>query len=188
MNVVAIVGSTVGTSTKNSVETLIKMFQEQHPEHTITKLDLAEYDIEFSDGRNYIDYEGDTKYVAETIMNTDGIMIGMPIFQGSLPGSLKNVFDLLPINGLRDKVVSMLTTAGSSKHFLVAEHHLKPILAYMKAHIVPTYVFVEEKDMLNKQIVNDDVLFRMRALVDDTVDMMEAYASIRTAKEAEYDF
>src|SRR5699024_3206257 len=115
-----------------------------YPDSEITLLDLAEYQMQFSDGRNYLEYEGDTKYIAETVMNADALFIGTPIFQASIPASLKNVFDLLPEKALRDKVVSMVVTAGSAKHYLIAEQQLRPILSYMKAQLVHTYVFIEE--------------------------------------------
>ena len=95
---------------------------------------------------------------------------------------------MLPVNAFRDKVVSMLVTAGSPKHYLIAEQQLKPILAYMKAQIVQTYVFIEEKDFLRKEIVNDEVHFRIDRLVEDTVVLTETYTKIREAKEANYDF
>ena len=117
-------------------------------------------------------------------MGADAIIIGTPVFQASIPGTLKNIFDLLPVNAFRDKVVSMLVTAGTPKHYLMVEQQLKPILAYMKAQIVQTYVFIEEKDFYRKEITNDDVLFRMERLVEDTVVLTETYRSIREAKEA----
>jgi len=92
------------------------------------------------------------------------------------------------VNAFRDKVVSMVVTAGTAKHYLMVEQQLKPILAYMKAHIVPTYVFIEEKDFLRKEIVNDDVLFRLERLTEDTVMVTDAFAEIRAKKDAEYDF
>jgi len=79
-------------------------------------------------------------------------------------------------------------TAGTPKHYLVVEQQLKPILAYMKAQIVQTYVFIEEKDFYRNEITNDDVLFRIERLVEDTVVLADTYTSIREAKEAEYDF
>ncbi|MOA25045.1 hypothetical protein D3C78_1457480 [compost metagenome] len=82
----------------------------------------------------------------------------------------------------------MLVTAGSARHYLVAEQQLKPILAYMKAQIVQTYVFIEEKDFYRKEIVNDDVLFRIDRLVEDTYVLSETYAKIREAEEAKYGF
>ena len=154
----------------------------------MTLIDLADYDVQFSDGRDYREYEGDTKFVAETIMDADAIIIGTPIFQASIPATLKNIFDLLPEKAFRDKVVSMIVTAGSPKHYLIVEQQLKPILSYMKAQVVQTYVFIEEKDFYRKEIVNDDILFRIQRLVEDTVVLTETYTQIRKAKEEQYGF
>jgi FMN reductase len=188
MNIVAISGSNVGSKTRTAIDYTLKIANEKYPDAEITLLDLAEYEMVFSDGRNYMEYDGDTKYVTETIMAADAIIIGTPTFQASIPATLKNIFDLLPVSAFRDKVVSMLVTAGTAKHYLMVEQQLKPILSYMKAHIVPTYVFIEEKDFNRKEIINDDVLFRMERLVEDTLQLVEAYSEIRQAKDAEYLF
>lgn len=161
---------------------------ENYPEAEWTLLDLADYNIQFSDGRNYLDYGSDTGHVVKMIMEADAIVIGTPIFQASIPATLKNIFDLLPVKAFEDKVVSFLVTAGSTKHFLIAEQQLKPILSYMKAQIVQTYVFIEEKDFLRKEIINDDVIFRIERLVEDTVLLTETYTKIREEKEAKYNF
>jgi FMN reductase len=188
MKIVGLSGSIVGSKTRTAMDYTAIAIKEKYPDAEMTLIDLAEYDVQFSDGRNYLEYEGDSKYVAQTIMEADAIIIGTPIFQASIPGTLKNIFDLLPVKALQDKVVSMLVTAGSPKHFLVAEQQLKPILSYMKAQIVQTYVFIEEKDFLRKEITNDDVLFRIDRLIEDTVVLAETYTRIREAKEAEYGF
>lgn len=188
MNIVLLAGSNVGSKTRTAMDYTLKVTLEKYPNAKVTLLDLAEYDMRFSDGRNYWEYEGDTKYVTETIMAADAIIIGTPTFQASIPATLKNIFDLLPVNAFRDKVVSMLITAGTAKHYLMVEQQLKPILAYMKAQIVQTYVFIEEKDFLRKEIINDDVHFRIERLVEDTVDLTEAFAKIREVKDAIYDF
>lgn len=188
MKIVGIAGSNVGTKTRTAMDLTLKKAREKYPDAEITLLDLAEYNLVFSDGRNYTDYEGDTKFVTETIMGADALIIGTPTFQASIPATLKNIFDLLPVNAFRDKVVSVLVTAGTSKHYLMAEQQLKPILSYMKAHIVPTYVFIEEKDFNRKEIINDDIHFRLERLVEDTVLLVDAYTRIREQKDAEYDF
>lgn len=188
MKIVGLSGSRVGSKTKTAMSYTIKALMEKYPDTEVTVIDLADYDVQFSDGRNYMEYEGDTGYVAQTIMEADAIIIGTPIFQASIPATLKNIFDLVPVNAFRNKVVSMLVTAGSAKHYLIAEQQLKPILAYMKAQMVQTYVFIEEEDFYRKEITNDDVLFRIDRLVEDTVTLTETYAKIREEKEAEYDF
>ena len=188
MKIALLAGSKVGSKTRTAMDYTKKIANEKYPEAEITLLDLAEFEMVFSDGRDYREYDGDTKYVTETIMAADAIIIGTPTFQASIPATLKNIFDLLPVNAFRDKVVSMLVTAGTAKHYLMVEQQLKPILAYMKAEIVQTYVFIEEKDFYRKEIVNDDVVFRIERLVEDTVVLTETYTSIREAKEAAYGF
>jgi FMN reductase len=188
MKIVLLSGSIVGSKTRTAMNYAQKVLSEKYPDVETTLIDLGEYEVAFSDGRNYLEYEGDTGVLTKSIMEADAIVIGTPIFQASIPGTLKNIFDLLPVSAFRDKVASMLVTAGSSKHYLVAEYHLKPILAYMKAQIVQTYVFMEEKDFERKQIVNDDALFRIQRLVEDTVLLTKTYTKLREEKEAEYGF
>ncbi|QUW20753.1 NAD(P)H-dependent oxidoreductase [Sporosarcina sp. Marseille-Q4063] len=188
MKIALLAGSNVGSKTRTAMDYTLKIVNEKYPDAEIILLDLAEYELVFSDGRNYWEYEGDTKYVTEIIMAADAIIIGTPTFQASIPATLKNIFDLLPVNAFRDKVVSALVTAGTAKHYLMVEQQLKPILAYMKAKIVQTYVFIEEKDFHRKEIINDDVLFRLERLVEDTVVLTETYAGIREVKEAAYGF
>lgn len=188
MNIVVLNGSIVGSNTKVAMEKVVEMFTETEEDVTVTFLDLADYDLQFSDGRNFIHYHGDTKYVAETIMQANALVIGTPVFQASIPGTLKNIFDLLPVDAFRDKVVSIVTTAGSSKHYLIVEQQLKPILSYMKAYIVPTYVFIEEENILRQEIINDDIIFRLERLVEDTLMMIDVQQRIREKEEAKYDF
>lgn len=188
MKIVAISGSIVGSKTKTAMEEVVRVASEKYPQHEVTLLDLADYDLVFSDGRNYFDYEGDTKFVTTEIMEADALIFGTPVFQGSIPATLKNIFDLLPVNAFMDKVASIVVTAGTAKHYLVAEQQLKPILSYMKAQIVPTYVFLEEEDILRTEINNDDVLFRIERLVEDTMTTADAFAEIRAKQDALYDF
>ena len=188
MKVVAIAGSIVGSKTKTAIQYATDQLLDKYPDTEVTLLDLAEYDMQFSDGRNYLDYQGDTKKVTETIMEADALLIGTPIFQASIPGSLKNIFDLLPVGGLEGKVTSMIVTAGSQRHYLIPEQQLKPILGYMKAQIVQSYVYIEDVDFYRKEITNDDVKFRIERLVEDTMTLARTYQRILEEKEAEYDF
>src|SRR5690625_7501137 len=96
MKIVILNGSIVGTNTKVAIEKVQEMFKKKYSEHKTTLIDLADYDLPFSDGRNYFEYDGDAKEVTTKIMEADAIVIGTPVFQASIPGTLKNLFDLLP--------------------------------------------------------------------------------------------
>lgn len=188
MKIVGLSGSKVGSKTRIAMEYTIQSVKTIYPEADVTLIDLADYEVQFSDGRYFLDYEGDTKFIAQTLMDAHAIIFGTPIFQASIPAPLKNIFDLLPGKAFQHKAVSMLVTAGSAKHYLVPEQQLKPILSFMNAQIVPTYVFIEEKDFYKKEIVNDDVLLRIDKLVEDTLILADSYTKVREAKEKGYSF
>lgn len=189
MKILVLSASNIGKTTKTATETLAEALKSTYAdEHEIKYLNLQELSIEFSDGRNYLDYKGDTKTVAQAIMDAEVIFIGTPIFQASIPATLKNIFDLLPQNALQFKTVSMIVTAGSEKHFLIPEVQLKPILSYMKANIVPNYVFLLDSEIINGEIINDDVYFRMDTLIEDTMLLAEAYQEVWRKQEENYGF
>ncbi|MFB4159090.1 NADPH-dependent FMN reductase [Geomicrobium sp. JSM 1781026] len=188
MKVVGISGSRIGSKTRTAMAETMRVLEESYPNAEATTIDLASVDLAWSDGRHFLDYEGDTQHVTRAIMDADVLIIGTPIFQASIPGSLKNVFDLLPERALENKTVSIVVTAGSPKHYLIAEQQLRPILTYMKANVSQNFVFIEEKDFHQKEIVNDDVHFRLQNLVEDTMLLAETYQEMLQKKDDQYDF
>jgi FMN reductase len=121
-------------------------------------------------------------------MEADGYIIGTPTFQASIPGTLKNLFDLLPMDAFREKVVGLVSTAGSAKHYLVAEQQLKPILNYMQAMVIPKYVFIEEKHYHKQAIIDDEIVFRLNRLADDVVFFLRTAVQMKASEESAYPF
>jgi FMN reductase len=58
----------------------------------------------------------------------------------------------------------------------------------MKAHTMQTYVFIEEKDFSNQQIVNDDVVFRLKALAQFTMRTAKVQQQVFEEENNQYDF
>lgn len=174
MKVVVISGSVAGSKTRKATTELTEKIKALDT-HEVEYIDLKDYDMPFSDGRNYLDYGGSTSEALTKIMEADVVYIGTPIFQASIPGALKNLFDLLPADGFNNKTVGLIVTAGSLRHYLVAEQQLKPILSYMKANIVPGYVYILDQDFGPEGIENDDILFRLNALIDNTFNNADAH-------------
>ncbi|PHK48610.1 NADPH-dependent FMN reductase [Staphylococcus edaphicus] len=188
MNIVLLSGSTVGSKTSTAMKYLESEITSEQGEHQVQFFDLKTLNLSFSDGRNYLDYTGDTLALTTALTQADIIFIGFPIFQASIPGTLKNVFDLLPVNAFRNKVIGIIATAGSPKHYLIPETQLKPILGYMKAHIMQTYVFIEERDFSQGTIVNDDILFRLNELATSTLRVSKVYQQVLEEEDDQYDF
>lgn len=176
MKIVGLVGAVIGTKTLTAMERTLTMLENEYPQHEVTLIDISEYKVAYSDGRHYQEYTGDTLYITETLMAADALIVGTPTFQASIPGALKNIFDLLPIDGLKHKTVGIIVTAGTQKHFLMVEQQLKPILSYMKANLLPSYVFLEEADYQNKAIINLAVLNRLDEMGHQLVQAAEEKA------------
>lgn len=188
MKTVVISGSNLGTKSRVAADEYIRQAKIYRPGAEIELIDLAEKEMVFSDGRNYFEYPGDTGEVLTSIMAADILLLSMPTFQASYPATVKNLFDLLPVNAFRDKVVGVINTAGSARHYLMVETQLMPILHYMKATVVTKYVFIEDRDFGRNEIVNDDIIFRIERLVDDVFTMADIQAEIQAKKDAEYGF
>lgn len=188
MNILVLSGSNAGNKTRIATTLLKEKLQAQYIEENMEYINLQDYTLPFSDGRNYMDYGGEATEVLTKIMEADVLFIGSPIFQASMPASLKNIFDLLPQNALEGKTVSMLITAGSDKHFLIPEYNYKPVLSYLKANIVPRYVFILDTNFHNGVLHGDDVHLRLDRLIDDTMVLSETYKEIMAKKEAQFGF
>ena len=91
-------------------------------------LDLRYFDIQFCDGRKLQDYGSDTKKAYEMVQESDGLIIGMPVYCYSVSGPLKNLIDITS-SAMENKVAGIFCTTGSSMSYL-ASADLAKILAY----------------------------------------------------------
>ncbi|MDQ1003272.1 FAD reductase [NAD(P)H] [Neobacillus niacini] len=178
MKLLGISGTIIGAKTSIVVQKVLEEVKKHHPNVEIELLDLRKYELQFCDGRNPSTYTGDTKKVLDIIQSADFYIIGTPIFQGSLSGPLKNLFDLINPKDIRHKVMGFVATGGTYQHYLVIENQLKPIAGFFRAFVAPGYVYVNN-DHFNKdnEIIDQDVLNRISDLAKEVVFMQEALKS-----------
>lgn len=175
MKLLGISGTISGSKTVVVVNKILESVKEHDPEIEIELLDLKKFDVQFCDGRDPYTYTGDTKAVIDIVSSADFYIIGSPIFQGSMTGALKNLFDLVPVSALRSKVMGFIATAGTFQHYLVIENQLKPIAGYFRAFVAPSYVYAHN-DHFNKnnEIIDQDVLERVDRLAHELVLLQKA--------------
>lgn len=189
MKILILSASTGGTKTKKITTAFYNLMKESYEtEHDIRFLNIQDKEIQFSDGRNYLDYSGDTLEVASAIMESDVIMFGAPIFQASIPAALKNLFDLLPVRAFDRKVIGLIITGGSPRHYLVPETQIKPIIHYMHGVIIPKYVYAIDTDFNTDGTVNDEIELRLQTLLDDTISISETYKEVWNKQDDMFGF
>ena len=76
MKIVALAGSVVGKKTLTVMNYVAQKMATDFSEIDFELIELAKKDIQFSDGRNYLEYSGDTLEVTTKIMAADALIIG----------------------------------------------------------------------------------------------------------------
>jgi FMN reductase len=109
-------------------------------------IDLAEARVPLADGRSPQDLGGDTAGVVAALTEGEAVVLATPIYRGSLTGALKNLLDCTPVPALRDTPVAIVAMGGSDHHYLGAERHLRDVLAFFGALVVPTAVYLSSRD------------------------------------------
>jgi FMN reductase/FAD reductase [NAD(P)H] len=178
MKLLGISGTIVGSKTGIAVEQVLKTVRQSYPDIETELLDMKQYDVRFCDGRDPATYTGDTKRVVDIVAAADFYIIGTPIFQASITGVLKNLFDLLPVSALYNKVMGFVAVGGTYQHYLVIENQLKPIAGYFRAFVAPSYVYLHDSHFNEKREITDpDVLQRLEKLAHEVVFMQQRLKS-----------
>ncbi|PAE26582.1 MULTISPECIES: NAD(P)H-dependent oxidoreductase [Bacillaceae] len=174
MKLLGISGTIIGAKTGIVVKKVLEEVELKYPDIEVEYLDMMDYDVQFCDGRDPNTYSEDTKKVIEMVSSADFYIIGTPIFQGSIPGVLKNLFDLINPNDLRNKVMGFTANGGTYQHYLVIENQLKPIAGFFRAFVAPSYVYANRDHFNEKNELSDpDVLQRISHLADEVVHMQK---------------
>lgn len=170
MKLVGISGSIIGSKTSKAVHEVLQTAKAKDASIITELIDLKDYEVEFVSGKPFNEYNNDTQKVVTTILSADFLLIGTPIYQASIPGVLKNLFDHLPIDALKSKVTGIVTTGGTEKHFLVTEYQLRPIINYLKGVVPVGNVFVHNNDFSKDNEINSmDIKNRIDRLVEEMI-------------------
>lgn len=132
-------------------------------------ISLSNSNLVFCDGRNPDEYTGDTRTVLDKIADADAFITGSPIYRGTYSGAFKNLFDLIPNDALKGKVVGIIATGGSDHHYLSIEHQFKPLFGYFNAYTIPGGVYANNTHFSNGELVDENILNRLKKLSKETV-------------------
>lgn len=72
------------------------------------------------------------------LARADGMVATTPVYTAGVSGLFKSFMDLLDSDLIIALPVVIATTAGSPRHALVADDHLRPLFAYLRALTMPT--------------------------------------------------
>lgn len=103
--------------------------------------------------------------VNQQVLNSDGVLVFTPIFQGGYSGILKTYLDVLPQKALQNKVVYALGLGGSKHHLLALQYALEPVLKELGAEVLLQSTFASQD-----QVVKADRDFTVSESVTNRID------------------
>src|SRR5271155_1597650 len=115
-------------------------------------INLADKKVAFADGRPPEQYKDDIAGIIESVRTADGVIIASPVYRGSFTGALKNLLDHLPVEVLAGKPLGIVAMGATQHHYLGVDWHLRDVLAWFGALLVPTSVYLMSADFVDGQL------------------------------------
>ncbi|MGX9933752.1 FMN reductase [Advenella kashmirensis] len=101
------------------------------------------------------------KQALQRIERADFLIVGAPVFRGSVPGLFKHLFDLIDMDALAGKPVLLAATGGSARHGLVIDHQLRTLFGFFHALSLPAGIYATSEEIQEGQIVSETLAKRL---------------------------
>jgi FMN reductase len=154
---------------------LLDSASESRKDLEIELINLADKKVAFADGRPAEQYQDDTASIVESVRAADGVIFASPVYRGSFTGALKNLLDHLPVETLAAKPVGIVAMGATQHHFLGVDWHLRDVLAWFGALVVPTSVYLVSGDFVNGQ-PTDSAKQDLKDLADAVIKLREVWS------------
>jgi FMN reductase len=151
----------------------------RHAPVEVDAVDLARERLEICDGRPEEAYAAATRAAVRRMREADAAILASPIYRASIPGVLKNLLDLLPVEALQDKPVGLIAMGASEHHYLAIDGQLRPVLAWFGALVLPTHVYLTGRDFEEGELRSEPAREEIRSLVDSVVSAAARVSGLR---------
>ncbi len=137
-----------------------------------TLIDLRKIDMQFCDGRDIKEYNEDMQRTYRELENCSGYIFGMPVYQYSVAGPLKNFIDIMA--GAMDyKVAGILCNSGGVRSYLASADLMKSLSFESYVVTVQPTVHTWAEDFENNKIKNPKVREKISEMVDAMMKLVK---------------
>jgi FMN reductase len=137
-------------------------------------INLASAGVEICDGRPLDKHGIATQRAVSAVIEAAAVLIASPVYRASFPGVLKNLLDILPVEALRDKPVGIVAMGGSPHHYLAVDGHLRLVLAWFGALVMPTSVYLTGRDFADGKLTSAEAAGDLEALGKSMLSVAES--------------
>jgi NAD(P)H-dependent FMN reductase len=123
---------------------------EAHPE----VIDLSGKQLKFESRKP--GFRDDSAEVLARLRDADALIFATPAYQGGLGDSLTTLLYHLPLEAVASKPVGIMAVGGTSDDFYAADWHLRSVLVWTDAFIVPASVHVRAPNSPAKTLLESE--------------------------------
>ncbi len=116
---------------------------------------------------------GPLRAALDAVASADAMILVSPVYGASLAGLVKSFLDVLEPGTLDGTPLLLGATGGTARHSLALEYAVRPVLAYLRAAVVPTAVFAATDDWAD----GDDVRPLPERIAQAAVELADATAA-----------
>ncbi len=138
-------------------------------------LNLADHRVSFADGRPLDQFGDDTAAVVQTVVDADAVIFASPVYRATFTGALKNLLDLVPVEGLMGKPCGIIAMGATEHHYLGVDWHLRAVLAWFGALTAPSSVYLSSSNFTDGAL-GDRPRDELRALAATVVRLSASMA------------
>ncbi|ADB34261.1 NADPH-dependent FMN reductase [Kribbella flavida DSM 17836] len=112
----------------------------------------------------------------DLVSSASVLVVATPVYKGSYTGLLKSFLDVLRPQALAGAVVVPVTVSAAPSHKLLADQHLRPVLAELGASVPVPGVVLEERELEDLQVVLSGWIRQNASIVQATTIALQPVA------------
>ena len=155
----------------HALEYALNYVGDQDNSLTVDLMHLGDFKVSFADGRELADYQDDTENVVGRILAADMFLIATPVFRATFTGALKNLFDLVPVEGFLGKACGLIAMGATDHHYLSVDTQLRPVLAWFGAQTIPGLVYLKSSQFSEGKLSDPRAITQLESLASSVNGM-----------------
>ena len=133
-------------------------------------VDLKDVEMELCDARPLEEYSSDIQRVYEIMDSSEAVIFGMPVYQYSMSGVLKNFIDICG-KAAAGKPIGVIVNSGGPNCYMASQDLFNALqFEYTTTSIMPT-PYTWSADFQEGKLVNEKVFSKLDELVEKIISL-----------------
>ncbi len=161
---ILIIQSSLNPDSKTAIvlKEVEKQLQEQNM--SFETIDLRNLNLEFCNGQDTSKYNQDIQNAYKKMQQAKAYIIGMPVYQFSYSGVLKNFLDITG-KAMKDKHLSIVANAGGPMSYLATADLMKATAFFLNVTTLQPIVYTSRQNFDDNKLTAEKPLKKIKEMI-----------------------